>query len=80
LYIPYGLSAFPQEIFSRKYLVLAYPHFTRLDSGYNFGLSATTIRLFLAINTGAFGAYPHIRRWKNLVSNIRTSQAQGSMN
>jgi hypothetical protein len=54
LYRPY---AFPQGDLNKK-KVLAYPHLIRLDSRYNFGLSATTICAFLAINAGAFGAYP----------------------
>jgi hypothetical protein len=54
--------------------VLAYLHLIRLHSRYNFGLSATIIRTFLAINTAAFGAYPHEHRWLELVSStIRTS-------
>jgi hypothetical protein len=55
------------RIFFKKYLVTAYPQLIRLDSRFNFGLSATTIRTLLAINTGAFGAYPQARRWLELV-------------
>jgi hypothetical protein len=74
VHIPTRPSAFPQgDFFSKKHLVLAYPHLIRLDSRYIFGLSATTIRTFLAKNTGAFCAYPHERRWLELVSTIRTS-------
>jgi hypothetical protein len=43
----------------KKKEVLAYPHLIRLDSRFDFGLSANTIRTSFAINTAAFGAYPH---------------------